>query len=180
MDYRLIEKQVLYDGKKVRLELHRLQDEETGKKTTREICVHPGAVVILAFVDDDTILLIRQRRYAVGEVLLELPAGTLEKGEAPMNCAGRELREETGYIAGRLQLLRSFYSSPGVLTEKLHAFAAYDLEASVQALEEGEDIELLPTAYSQALEMIADGQIVDGKTIATLLMYDRLFRTERR
>src|SRR5688500_11026949 len=125
MAYRLVEKQVLYTGRKVQLELHHLEDEGGGR-TQKEIAVHPGAVVVLGFVDEKTILLIRNRRYAVQQILLELPAGTLEKGESPMNCGGRELEEETGYLARRIKLLINFYTSPGILSEKMYAFAAYD------------------------------------------------------
>src|SRR3954469_8502750 len=82
--YRLIEKQRLFDGKKIKLEVHHLEDEETNKRTTREVVVHPGAVVILPLLKDGSVMLIRTRRYAVGQVLLELPAGTLEKGEDPI------------------------------------------------------------------------------------------------
>src|SRR4051812_47228799 len=99
MSAKLIDKQVLFKGKKVNLELHHLEDEESGKRIQREVVVHPGAVVILAFMDDDQVILIRNRRYAVGQILLELPAGTLDKNEDPINCAGRELLEECGYIA---------------------------------------------------------------------------------
>jgi ADP-ribose pyrophosphatase len=172
MSFRLIEKQVVYDGSRIRLELHRLEDED-GRRIKKEVVAHPGAVVILPFLDDRTILLIRNRRYTVNAVLIELPAGTLEKNEDPINCAGRELLEETGYLAGRLAPLQSFYASPGILTEKLHAFAAYDLEPRSSALEEAEEITLLPTPMDEAIEMIRTGEIVDGKTIATLLMYER-------
>jgi ADP-ribose pyrophosphatase len=176
MDYRLIEKQVIFEGKKVRLELHHLENDE-GERTRREVCVHPGAVVVLPFLDDGRVVLIRNRRYTIGgSYLVELPAGTLEKNEDPMNCAGRELLEETGYLAGRLKALGSFYSSPGILTEKLYAFAAYDLEEQSTALEEGEDIEVTPAELDDAVAMIRDGRIQDGKTIATLLMYERFYR----
>jgi ADP-ribose pyrophosphatase len=176
MSYRLIEKQVIFSGSKVRLELHHLENEE-GQRMRREVCVHPGAVVILPLLPDGRILLIRNRRYALnGLILTELPAGTLEKNEDPMNCAGRELLEETGYLAGRLEPLGNFFSSPGILTEKLYAYAAYDLEKQVTALEEGEEIELQPTMLPDAIEMIRDGKIHDGKTIATLLMYERFYR----
>lgn len=175
MTYQLIEKQVIYNGKKVRLEVHHLQDER-GKRHAREICIHPGAVVVLPLVDESNILLIRNRRYAVNQILLELPAGTLEKNEDPINCAGRELLEEAGYLAGRLMPLGNFFTSPGILSEKMYAFAAYDLEKSVQALEEGEEIELMQVGLDESIEMIQDGRIADGKTIATLLMYDRFHR----
>src|SRR5918993_4293799 len=100
MSYRLIEKQVVYDGKKVRLEVHHLVDEETGSRTKREVCVHPGAVVVLAFLEDGRILLVRNRRHAIGgQILLELPAGRPEKKEEPNNYPGRGLLEGNGYLA---------------------------------------------------------------------------------
>lgn len=177
MSNQLIEKQVLYSGEKVRLEIHHLEDADTGKRCRREVCAHPGAVVILPLLGrEQKVLLIRNRRYAVGQVLVELPAGTLEKNEDPINCAGRELLEETGYVAGRLKLISTFFSSPGILSERMYAYAAYDLEASTSALEEGEEIELLPTPFDEAVEMVRDGLIEDAKTIATLLMYDRFHR----
>src|SRR5262245_12487642 len=102
MPHELIEKQVIFEGRKVRLEVHHLEDQESGKRIHREVVVHGGAVCVLPFLPDDRIVLLRQKRYAVGQMLVELPAGTLDKGESPMNCAGRELLEETGYLAGRL------------------------------------------------------------------------------
>ena len=174
MSYRLIEKQVIFNGSKVRLELHHLENEE-GERVRREVCVHPGAVVILPLLDERRILFIRNRRYTIGEILVELPAGTLEKNEDPMNCAGRELLEETGFLAARLKPLGNFYSSPGILTEKLYAFAAYDLEKQTAALDEGEEIEVFEASLDEAVSMIKDGRIHDGKTIATLLMYERFF-----
>src|SRR5581483_3380923 len=90
MSFELIEKQVLYTGKKLRLEVHHLENDE-GKRTKKEVVVHPGAVVIVPLLDDKTVLLIRNRGYALDQVLLEFPAGTLEPKEPPINCAGREL-----------------------------------------------------------------------------------------
>jgi ADP-ribose pyrophosphatase len=167
MASRLVDKQTIYNGKKVRLELHHLENDETETRHIREVVIHPGAVVV-----------IRTKRYAVGTILIELPAGTLEKGEDPINCAGRELLEETGYLAGRLQPIGNFFTSPGILSEKMYAYAAYDLEERSMALEEGEEIELMPVPFDEALAMIRDGRIHDGKTIATLLIYDRFFRTK--
>ena len=176
MSNRLTEKQVIYDGSKLRLELHHLVNEESGHKHKREVVVHPGAVVILGLLDNEQVLLIRNRRYAVGQVLLELPAGTLEKKEDPMNCAGRELLEETGYLPRRLKPIGSYFTSPGILSEKMYAFAAYDLVKKESALEEGEEIEVEPTPLDEAIAMIGDGRIQDAKTIATLMMYDRFHR----
>jgi ADP-ribose pyrophosphatase len=178
MAQKLIERQVIYEGTKCRLELHHLENEETGKRHRREVVAHPGAVTVLGLLPGDRLLLIRNRRYAVNQTLVELPAGTLEKNEDPMNCAGRELVEETGYLAGRLERLTVFYTSPGILSERMYAFAAYDLQKSESALEEGEEIELLPVTWDQALEMIGEGQIQDGKTLATLLWFDRFRRNQ--
>src|SRR5687767_2468667 len=176
MAYRLIERQVLFNGKKVRLEIHHLEDEDTGQRAQREIVVHGGAVVVLAFTPDDNVLLVKNRRYAIGQILLELPAGTLEKNEDPINCAGRELLEETGYLAGRLKALNTFFTSPGILSEKMYAFAAYDLQHARAAPEDDEEIELAPTPLDEAIGMIREGLIQDGKTIATLLTYERFYR----
>jgi ADP-ribose pyrophosphatase len=178
MSNRLVEKQVVYQGQKVRLEVHHLDHEPTGRRIRKEVVVHPGAVVILGFLPDHRLLLIRNRRYTVNETLIELPAGTLGPKEDPINCAGRELLEETGYLARRIKPLPGFYASPGILTERLHVFAAFDLTHQGQALEADEEIEVLPTRLADAVEMIRTGQIHDAKTIAVILMYDR-FHTHR-
>lgn len=179
MSFEILEKQVLYSGKKIRLELHHIRSEQDGSRHVREICVHPGAVVILPLLDDKTVLMIRNYRYTVGEYLLELPAGTLEPQEDPINCAGRELLEETGYLADRLRYIASIYASPGILTEKMHIFVATGLNAQQAEPDEGEQIELQPMGLEDCIEAIRTGQIVDSKTIATLLMYDRFFRTDQ-
>ena len=178
MQDELIEKQIIYDGRRIKLEVHHYMTE-AGKRISKEICVHPGAVVILPVLDADTILLIRNYRYSIRQTLLELPAGTLEKNEDPMNAAGRELVEETGYLAGRMERMLDFYASPGVLTEKMYTFAAYDLEKVGQKLEEDEKIEVVPTKLDQAIALIKDRQIIDGKSIAILLAYDRFFRGKK-
>jgi ADP-ribose pyrophosphatase len=179
MSYRLIEKQVIYEGTKCRLELHQLENEQTGKRHQREVVAHPGAVLVMGFLDDGRVALIRNRRYAVGQDLIELPAGTLEAGEEPIKCAGRELLEETGFLAKRVEPILTFFTSPGILSERMHVFAAYDLEEQKTALEEGEDIVVIPTAWEQAVAMALDGRILDGKTIATILWYDRCRRTSQ-
>ena len=180
MSHRLIDRQGIYDGKKVRLEVHHLEDEDTGKRTRREVVVHPGAVVVLPFLPDGRVLLIRNYRYAIGQNLVELPAGTMERNEDPINCAGRELLEETGYTAGRLKPLSHFYTSPGILSERMYAFAAYDLERGTAAPEEGEEIQPMPVAWEEAIDMVRTGDIQDGKTIATLLMYDKFYGVQKK
>jgi ADP-ribose pyrophosphatase len=176
MGYRLVDKQLIYDGKRVRLEVRHFEDDRTGRRISKEVCVHPGAVVILPFLDAETILLIRNRRVSIDETLTELPAGTLEKNEDPINCAGRELVEETGHLAGRLKAIGTLYPSPGVLSERMYLFAAYDLEPARANPDEGEEIEVVPTKWADAIEQIGAGEIVDGKTIATILKYERFVR----
>ena len=170
MDDRIVEKQVLYDGTKVRLELHHLKDAD-GRRHKREIVVHRGAAVILPVLPDGRIMMIKTYRYAVNEHLLELPAGTIDPGESPINCAGRELMEETGYIAGKLTRIGSFYASPGILTEKMHAYLATDLLPHAGEKDVGEEIELQPMTFEEALKLVTDGDIIDAKTITTLLLF---------
>jgi ADP-ribose pyrophosphatase len=134
------------------------------------------AVVVLPLVDDQTVVMIRNERFAVGEVLWELCAGTLEKGEEPLLCAGRELIEETGYEAGRIDKLLEFYTCPGICTERMHAFLARDLTAVGQNLEDNERIEVEVMSLARSMQMIRSGEIRDGKTIATLFYYDRFIR----
>lgn len=172
MSARQVDKQVLFTGKKIRLELHHVRSED-GAKHTREVVVHPGAVVILPILPDGRVLLIRNLRPTINEYLIELPAGTLEPGESPMNCAGRELIEETNFAAGKLNWLASFYSTPGIMTEKMHVFVATHLTPEPGQLDEGEEIQPHPMTMADALDAVRDGLIVDGKTIASLLFYER-------
>ncbi len=137
----------------------------------REIVVHPGAVVILPFVSEAEIVMVHNLRHAVGRELLELPAGTLEDGEEPMDCARRELEEETGYRAGSIEPLCEFYTGPGICTELMHAFVARDLTKTEQRLDRTEQIRVELLSMDRALKMIAEGRISDGKTIAALSTY---------
>lgn len=145
----------------------------TGGPRQYEVVVHPGAVVMLPLLDTERCIMIRNLRHAVGRELWELPAGTLDvPGEQPEQAAGRELEEEIGYRAGRITPLCEFYSSPGILTELLRAYVATDLTKTRQKLDAGEEIEVETVRWSDALTMIRDGRIVDGKTIVTLLRWD--------
>lgn len=145
-----------------------------GTEFSREFIRHPGAVVILPLLEEPgretRIAFVRNARWAVGRYLLELPAGTLEAGEDPADCAGRELVEETGYRAARLAHLATFYTSPGLSDELMRAYLATGLTFAGQRLEADEDlsVELIPAARVQGL--IESGDLADGKSIAALLL----------
>ncbi len=137
----------------------------------REVVIHPGAVIILPVMADGRIVLIKNKRHTVQDTLLELPAGTLEKGEDPALCAARELTEETGYKAEKITDFGWFFTSPGVLTEKMYAYIATGLSPGAQDLDENEQIEPQIFTREELLALIRKNQIVDAKTIATLLKY---------
>jgi len=147
---------------------------DTGRAKTREIIRHPGACVIVPLLDDGRVCLIRNWRIAAGQTLIELPAGTLEPPEPPHITAERELIEETGYRAAKIEFLHAFFLSPGILDEKMHLYVAAGLTAGETALEEGEEIENLLMPWDEAVAMIFRGEIQDAKTIVGLLWVDRL------
>ncbi len=145
----------------------------------RELVVHPGAVLILPFVVEHTVIMIRNERFAVGQTLWELPAGTLEPPpETPRSCAARELAEETGYQADKISPMLDFYTTPGFCNERMWAFVATDLTAVGQKLDTSEKITVEAVAYDRSIKMVHDGEITDGKTIASLLYYDRFIRNQ--
>lgn len=137
----------------------------------REAVVHPGAAVILPLFDDGSVAMIRNVRFAVDETLWELPAGTLEPDEDPAVCAARELTEETGYRAERIDKLTEFYSSPGICTERMHAYLARGLTHVGQDLDATEQIEVEVIAWDRTMQMVQAGEVRDGKTIAALLYW---------
>jgi len=139
-----------------------------GRTTTLDIFRHVGASAIVPFEDEDTVLLVRQYRHAAGGTIWEIPAGKLD-GDPPEVCAAKELEEEAGRRAGRLERLVTMLTTPGFTDERIHLFAAYDLEPVPQRLEEHEVIEVVPTSLDRALEMIWSGEIVDGKSALALL-----------
>lgn len=145
-----------------------------GGVAKRVIVRHPGAVTIVPMVDAGHVCLIRNYRIAVEQTLIELPAGTLEPNEPPEHTAARELIEETGYRAQRLEKLHAFYLSPGVMDERMHLYLAEGLESVGTAREPGEQIENLIVPWSDAINMIFRGEIQDAKSIVGLLYYDRM------
>lgn len=139
-----------------------------GRTSTREVVSHPGAVGIVA-VRDGNVLLVRQYRYALSQVTLEIPAGKLDPGEEPQVCAVRELREETGY-AGQMTFLGTFHTSPGFADEIIHLYLATDLNWSPLQADEDEFIGLTVLPWKDAVEMAYQGQIQDAKTVLGILL----------
>jgi ADP-ribose pyrophosphatase len=168
----MAEPEVLFQGKRFRVE-RVVQTADDGTQHAKEIVRHPGAVVILPLLDDGRICFVENYRASIGRRLVELPAGTLEPGEDPDETAGRELAEETGYRAGTMRRLLMFYMSPGVLDERMFFYVATSLESGLMHLDSGEDIRLRLATWEEALAMVRDGQIQDGKTIAGLLYYEK-------
>jgi ADP-ribose pyrophosphatase len=148
--------------------------EAPGGGNTRDIVEHPGAVTILPLVDDDNVCLIHNDRVAAGKTLIELPAGTIDPGEDPSETAARELVEETGYRAGRIERLSEFFTSPGIMSERMYLFLATDLTPGPMALEGGEQIKPFVVPWSEAVRMALDGEIEDGKSLVGIMLYDRL------
>jgi ADP-ribose pyrophosphatase len=161
-----------------RFTVQRREFDRGGAHHVFDIIVHPGAAVILPVLDDGRLVLVRNYRVAVDQELIELPAGTLDEGEDPRTCAARELAEETGYRAGRIEPLVSFFSTPGILTERMYTFVASELTAGPTALEAGEQIRPATMTLGEALDAIGGGRIRDGKTILALLYYDRFIHGE--
>ncbi|SEF82699.1 ADP-ribose pyrophosphatase [Caloramator fervidus] len=158
-----------YNGKiiKVRQDFVLLPN---GKQTTREVVEHNGGVGIVAVTNEKNIILIRQFRKPAEEVLIEIPAGKLEKGEEPEKCAARELEEETGKVPKSLKLLTKFYPSPGYSSEVLYIYYSDDLQDGKVNLDEGENVEVFEVSIDKALEMIKEGEIKDAKTIIGILL----------
>jgi ADP-ribose pyrophosphatase len=160
-----------YAGKLFQVQVLSYQDKQH-RSVTKEVVRHPGAVLIVPIPDPEHLVMIRNYRMAVDETLWEFPAGKLEPGEDPLAAAHRELEEETGYRSGKLWKIAEFYTSPGFANELMHVFVAQKLTPTTQRLEAGEEIAVHTIERSDALAMIHDGRLRDGKSIAGLLMWE--------
>ena len=170
LPYRLIESKTLYRGRIIRLVKDRfILNADKKKLVTRELVRHPGAVVIVPYVDEDHLLLLRQFRYAARGDLWEIPAGTLEKNEAPLNCAKRELEEETGFKARRWTYLTRFFPAPGISDEIMTLYHAEGLSPGKKNLDHDEWIEHEVVSVKKARRMIQRGLIRDAKSIVGIL-----------
>ncbi|MEZ0397427.1 MAG: NUDIX hydrolase [Anaerolineales bacterium] len=169
MPFELLHSEIVYSGRAftIRRDRVRLPD---GRQTTLDIVEHVGSVVVLPLDDEGNLLFVRQYRHAAGLDLLELPAGTLEAGEAPEACARREVREETGMAAGRLEHLGGFYLAPGYSTEYMHVYLAAALYPAPLAADADEFLAVEKVPLAEALSLPARGLLPDAKSLAALLL----------
>lgn len=164
-----IESKTLHKGRNFSFKTDRVR-LSNGRETVRDTVDHPGAVAIVA-VDGDKLVLVSQYRYAAGETLLEIPAGTLEPGEDPYRCAVRELQEETGYAASAWSRLLSCYMAPGYSSEIIHFYVAEGLSQVGVQPEEDESITVECHGFDEVVKMIEGNEIMDAKTITGVLSY---------
>jgi ADP-ribose diphosphatase len=167
----ILKSKTVYKGRVIRVSLDRVV-EPGGVESFREVVVHHGSVAIIPKLPNGNILLVRQYRYPARKRLWELVAGSMEPGESVIRAARRELQEETGYRAGTLKRLFSFYPSPGFLTEKMHLVEARDLKPSEANPEDDERIEVGEFSKNQLGKLLREKRIIDGKTLVGLL-WDR-------
>ena len=168
----LIGSREIYEGRVISLRVDEIE-VKNGLNVRREVVVHPGAVVVLAVDEQERIIWERQYRYAAGRQLMELPAGTLEAGEDPEQCARRELIEETGFAGATWELLGRYFSAPGFCTEYMHCFLATGLTPEEAEGDEDEDIEVVPLTLEESLAMIDRGEVEDAKSLAAMHLYLR-------
>lgn len=170
---KITEQQRIHDGVVVTLDVLSVATDN-GQTVTREVIRHPGAVAIVALDDDKNVILVKQYRIAADQYLVELPAGTLEAGETPMDCAVRELQEEAGYKPNRIEAIGGFFVAPGYTTEYIHLFLAQDLVESKLPEDDDESFEIIKLPLSQALTDAINGRIIDAKTLIGILCVSRL------
>lgn len=156
-----------FDGKFIKASTYDVE-LANGQKAIREVMHHPGGVVVVAQKDEETILMVKQYRYPIKQVSIELPAGRLEPGEDPDLAIKRELEEETGYVAKTWKSLGYIYTTPGICDEKLYLYYATDLEFKKQNPDDGEIIEFYEYKISDVFNLIKTGEINDAKTICAL------------
>lgn len=164
---------IIFTGKKIQLAVENATMPD-GSRVSREVVLHPGAVAILPMLDAQHICLVRNERYAVGETLLEIPAGTRKPAESAEATAIRELEEETGNRAAGWRKLAEFYPSPGILSEKMDLFLATELMAGQMNLDAGERLTPEVVNWSDAVKWALDGTIRDAKSLVGILLWDRL------
>ena len=175
MTRQLLTTEKLFKGLVFEIDRARLQ-EANGLEIVREVVRHNGGAGALPIFDDGRVALVRQYRHPAGSELLEIPAGKLEVGETPLECAAREVEQEIGWRAGRIEKLCEFYTTPGFCEEKLYVYLATELQPSAQQLDEDELVEIVYLPLAAAIQMALRGEIEDSKTLIALLWAERLLR----
>jgi ADP-ribose pyrophosphatase len=165
---KILNSQKVFEGRVFKVTVDTVREGELTYQ--REVVHHPGSAVIVPVFDDGTVALVRQYRHPTVRYLLEVPAGTLAHGERPEIGAARELKEELGVVAARLEKLSEFFVSPGFCEEKMWVYLATELSEGEQALEDDENLEIVRLPIADALEMITSGEIQDAKTIIGLML----------
>ena len=168
----------IYSGRVLDINMETAQLPD-GREVDLEIIRHPGGSCILPLYDNGDVMLIRQFRHAAGGIIWEIPAGRLDEGDTPERCAERELREEGGVTAGRMEKIAEFFTTPGFCTEVLHIFLARDLKECGQDLEVDEYLETVRMPFGRALNMAHSGEIRDSKTMLAILMAKKLIHEEK-
>jgi len=157
----------VYHGKMIQVNVEQVL-LPNGRKSEREIVLHPGAVGILAITSAEKIILVKQFRKALNQAILEIPAGKLESGEDPSSCAARELKEETGYTTTNMTQIGKFHTSPGFSDEVIYLFQAKGLQSGKAVPDADEFVELMELSFDEAIEMVNKGNIVDAKTLIAI------------
>jgi len=170
--YKTLERKEIYSGPIFDLTQHTVR-LPNGKDARRDIIEHNGAAVIIAVTEEDNLVMVRQYRNGSNSVMLELPAGKLDLGEDPKACALRELEEETGYRASKIELILKMYPVAAYCTEKINMFLAKGLEQGTPKPDEDEFVEVEEYSLSALLTMIDNGEITDMRTILGVLYYAR-------
>lgn len=168
-DEKTMKSEKIYEGKILNLRVDTVEMPDK-KYSKREIVEHSGGVAVVALTDQGNIVMVKQFRKALEDYLLELPAGKLEYGEDPLECAKRELKEETGYEASNLELLGELYSSPGFSTEKIYIYFSKELKKGTQQLDEGEYLEVEEISEEKLMDMITTFELKDSKSVAGILL----------
>lgn len=177
--YQVVKSKTMYRGKIVNV----VQDTivlPDGREAVREMVLHAGASAVIPIDENGRIVFVRQYRHPAGALVLEIPAGTLEKGEEPYDCAVRELEEETGYKAGKVTFVLKAHTSIGFCTEALYLYLAEDLAPGAQNPDPDEFLTIERYRLGEAVDMVFGGEITDGKTISAIFAYKEILNKQTR
>ncbi len=178
MKYKLVESKEIFKGEVLKLKVDTIE-LESGRRTEREVISHRGAVGLIPVDENGKITLVKQYRHATGKYLIEIPAGKLDEGEEPLDCARRELMEEVGVEAKTVDELARFYTTPGYSDEFFYLYIALDLKKGTPSQPEEEITGHIEVTFDEAVKMIKSGEIEDGKTIAAVGMAQEYLKTTR-